>query len=155
SDVCSSDLGGHRPPAGGRGRAAHQHVHRHGPRRGARPHRPGRRSDVLMLRTTVLAAEGADVPEGIELFFPPLSEIIFSALALGILAWVFLRKVLPTFTKILDERTERIEGGLAKAEAAQEEAARALAEYHQQLNQARAEAQRIREEARAEGAQIV
>ena len=108
-----------------------------------------------MLRTTVLAAEGADVPEGIELFFPPLSEIIFSALALGILAWVFLRKVLPTFTKILDERTERIEGGLAKAEAAQEEAARALAEYHQQLNQARAEAQRIREEARAEGAQIV
>ncbi len=108
-----------------------------------------------MLPTIVLAAEEGHVPEGIELFFPPLSEVIFSALALGILAWVFLRKVMPTFTRILDERTARIEGGLAKAEAAQEEAAQALAEYHQQLNQARAEAQRIREEARTEGAQIV
>jgi F-type H+-transporting ATPase subunit b len=108
-----------------------------------------------MLPTIVRAAEEGDIPQGIELFFPPLSEIIFSALALGILAWVFLVKVMPTFTRILDERTARIEGGLAKAEAAQEEAAQALAEYHQQLNQARAEAQRIREEARAEGAQIV
>lgn len=108
-----------------------------------------------MLRFIVLAAEEGDVPEGIELFFPPLSEIIFSVLALGIIAWVFMRKVLPTFSRILDERTARIEGGLAKAEAAQEEAATTLAEYHQQLSRARAEAQRIREEARAEGAQIV
>lgn len=108
-----------------------------------------------MLSTVVRAAEEGDVPEGIELFFPPLSEIIFSALALAIIAWVFMRKVLPTFSRILDERTARIEGGLAKAEAAQEEAAQTLAEYHQQLAKARAEAQRIREEARAEGAQIV
>lgn len=82
-----------------------------------------------MLPTIVRAAEEGDIPQGIELFFPPLSEIIFSALALGILAWVFLVKVMPTFTRILDERTARIEGGLAKAEAAQEEAAQALAEY--------------------------
>lgn len=108
-----------------------------------------------MLSTIVLAAEEAEVPEGIGLFIPPPSEIIFSAIALGILAWVFLRKVLPTFTRILDERTARIEGGLAKAESAQEEAAEALAAYHQQLASARAEAARIREEARAEGTQIV
>lgn len=108
-----------------------------------------------MLSTIVLAAEEGEVPEGIGLFIPPLSEVVFSAIALGILAWIFMRKVLPTFTRILDERTARIEGGLAKAESAQEEAAAALAQYHQQLTSARAEAARIREEARAEGAQIV
>ncbi|GEN78374.1 F0F1 ATP synthase subunit B [Actinotalea fermentans] len=108
-----------------------------------------------MLSTIVLAAEESEVPEGIGLFIPPISEVIFSALALGILAWIFMRKVLPTFTRILDERTARIEGGLAKAESAQEEAAEALAQYHQQLASARAEAARIREDARAEGAQIV
>ena len=102
-----------------------------------------------------LAAEGGEVPEGIALFFPPLNEVIGSAVALAIIAYVFWRKVLPVFTRILDERTERIEGGLAKAEAAQEEASAALAEYHRQLADARAEAARIREEARIEGGQIV
>lgn len=100
------------------------------------------------------AAESGDVPEGIELFFPPLNEILGSVVALGIIAVAFWR-VMPVFTRILDERTARIEGGLAKAEAAQEEASAALAQYHQQLAQARAEAARIREEARVEGSAIV
>ena len=108
-----------------------------------------------MLPSIVLAAEEGDVPEGIELFFPPLYDIVGSAVALAIIAFVFWKFVLPTFSRILDERTARIEGGLAKAESAQEEAAQALAEYHQQLSSARAEAARIREEARTEGAQIV
>lgn len=108
-----------------------------------------------MLPVIVRAAEEGTVPEGIELFIPPLYDIVGSAVALAIIAWVFMRKVMPTFQRILDERTARIEGGLAKAESAQEEAAQALAEYHQQLASARAEAARIREEARAEGAQIV
>lgn len=108
-----------------------------------------------MLQVIVLAAEESEVPEGIELFIPPLSEVILSLIPLGIIAWVFWKYVMPTFTRILDERTARIEGGLAKAESAQEEAAEALAQYHQQLSSARAEAARIREEARAEGAQIV
>jgi F-type H+-transporting ATPase subunit b len=108
-----------------------------------------------MLHAIVLAAEEGAVPEGIELFIPPLYDIVGSAVALAIVAWVFMTKVMPTFQRILDERTARIEGGLAKAEAAQEEADKALAEYHQQLAAARAEAARIREEARAEGAQIL
>jgi len=103
----------------------------------------------------LLAAESSDVPQGIELFFPPLNEIVGSAVALGIIAVVFWRKVMPVFTRILDERTARIEGGLAKAETAQEEASAALAQYHQQLAEARAEAARIRDEARAEGVAIV
>ena len=68
---------------------------------------------------------------------------------------MFLKYVLPKIQAVLDERTERIEGGLAKAESAQAEAAAALVEYQQQLADARTEAARIREEARAEGAAIV
>ncbi len=108
-----------------------------------------------MVTLMTVAAGESEVPEGIWLFIPPLSELIGSIVVLAIIAWVFLRKVLPVFTRILDERTARIEGGMAKAEAAQEEAASALAEYHQQLAEARAEAARIREDARAEGAAIV
>ncbi len=108
-----------------------------------------------MVTLMTAAAGESEVPEGIWLFIPPLSELIGSIVILAFIAWVFLRKVLPVFTRILDERTARIEGGMAKAEAAQEEAAVALAEYHQQLAEARAEAARIREDARAEGAAIV
>lgn len=108
-----------------------------------------------MVTLMTAAAGESEVPEGIWLFIPPLSELIGSIVILAIIAWVFLRKVLPVFTRILDERTARIEGGMAKAEAAQEEAATALAEYHQQLAEARAEAARIREDARTEGAAIV
>lgn len=86
---------------------------------------------------------------------PAIYDIVWSAVVIAIIGVVFWRYVMPTFTRILDERTARIEGGLAKAEAAQEEASAALAAYHQQLAEARAEAARIREDARAEGAQIV
>jgi F-type H+-transporting ATPase subunit b len=104
---------------------------------------------------SVVAAEGGEVPEGIGLFVPPLYDLFWSAVVLAVIAYVFYRKVMPVFTRILDERTTRIEGGLAKAEAAQEEASAALAEYHQQLAGARAEASRIREDARVEGGAIV
>jgi len=62
--------------------------------------------------------------------------------------------VTPRITKMLDERTEAIEGGIKKAEAAQEQAAAALDEYNKQLADARAEASRIREQARADATAI-
>ena len=108
-----------------------------------------------MIPSILLVAEGGEVPEGVGLFIPPLSEVFWSALALGIIAFAFWRLVLPVFTRVLDERTEKIQGGLAHAAKAQEEAATALAEYQQQLAEARVEAGRIREAARLEGTAIV
>ena len=102
-----------------------------------------------------LAVEGGDVPEGFGLFIPPISEVIWSTLALVIIAVVFQRSILPVFTRVLDERTEKIQGGFAHAATAQAEAAAALAAYQAQLSEARAEAGRIREAARAEGAVII
>ena len=108
-----------------------------------------------MTDVILLAAEGGDVPEGIELFFPPLYDVVGSSVALVIIGLVFWRVVLPVFTRVLDERTEKIQGGLAHAAKAQAEAAAALAAYQEQLSEARVEAGRIREAARAEGAAII
>ncbi|NCT90693.1 F0F1 ATP synthase subunit B [Cellulomonas sp. APG4] len=103
----------------------------------------------------VLAAEPGEEVQGLNLLIPADYDIIWSLVVAVIIGIAFYRLVLPKFTAVLDERTEKIEGGLAKAENAQAEAAAALAEYHQQLAEARAEAGRIREEARAEGNAIV
>jgi F-type H+-transporting ATPase subunit b len=73
----------------------------------------------------------------------------------ALLFFIVVKFVVPMFEKTFAERAEAIEGGIAKAEKAQAEASAALEEYKQQLTDARAEANRIREEARAEGAQIL
>jgi F-type H+-transporting ATPase subunit b len=72
-------------------------------------------------------------------------------LVFGILGYVFM----PRIQKTLAERTESIEGGLARAEESQAEANQLLDQYRQQLADARREASRLREEAREQGAQIV
>ncbi len=73
----------------------------------------------------------------------------------AVLLFIVTKYVVPMFEKNFAERAEAIEGGIAKAEKAQAEASAALEEYKQQLTDARTEANRIREEARAEGAQIL
>ncbi|MFE6971844.1 F0F1 ATP synthase subunit B [Isoptericola sp. NPDC057653] len=99
----------------------------------------------------VLAAEGTEQ----NILLPHTYDIVWSLIIVIIVGIVFYRYVLPKFQAVLDERTAKIEGGIAKAEQAQEEAAAALAEYHQQLADARADAAKTREEARAEGTAIV
>jgi F-type H+-transporting ATPase subunit b len=86
---------------------------------------------------------------------PAVYDIIWSLVCFAIIFAVFFWKVLPAIRKTLDERSEIIEGGIAKAENAQAEAAAALAEYNARLTEARAEAGRIREQARADGQRIL
>jgi F-type H+-transporting ATPase subunit b len=86
---------------------------------------------------------------------PETYDIIWSLVIVVVIGFFFMKYVLPKFQTVLDERAEKIEGGLSKAETVQEEAAATLAEYHRQLAEARAEAATIREEARAEGSAIV
>ncbi|SKC35276.1 F0F1 ATP synthase subunit B [Krasilnikoviella flava] len=100
---------------------------------------------------TVLAAETSEP----NLLIPHWPDIIWSLVIVVIIGLVFYKYALPKFQAVLDERTAKIEGGIAKAERAQEEAAEALKEYHQQLAEARADAAKTREEARAEGTVIV
>ncbi|QTE28754.1 F0F1 ATP synthase subunit B [Pengzhenrongella sicca] len=111
---------------------------------------------VPALTAAVLAAaeEGSE-PQGIELLIPAVYDIVWSSIVLVIIAIAFYRFILPSFTRILDERTAKIEGGLAKAESVQAEADAALVRYTQELAAARSDAARIREEARVEGAAII
>lgn len=103
-----------------------------------------------MNQTVILAAA-----EGANPLIPNVWEILVTLLGFAVLMFIVVKFVVPAFEKTFAERTEAIEGGIAKAEAAQAEASAALDEYKQQLLDARTEANRIREDARAEGAQIL
>jgi len=81
-------------------------------------------------------------------------EIVVGTIAFLLLLFVLRRNVFPIFEKTFAERTDKIEGGMKRAEEAQEQANRLKAEYEEQIAGLRAEAARIRDDARAEGTQI-
>ncbi len=87
--------------------------------------------------------------------FPAAAEIIASVVFVLLLTFLITKFVVPQFEATFAARQEAIQGGIEKAERAQEEAAAALAEYNDQLSEARAEAGRIREEAKTQGTQIL
>ena len=98
--------------------------------------------------TTVLAAEELNP------LVPHTVEIVVGTIAFLLLFWLLARTVFPQFEKIYAERTDKIEGGLKRAEEAQQEANDLKRQYEEQLAGLRAEAARIRDDARAEGQQI-
>lgn len=86
---------------------------------------------------------------------PELPDLIWATVCFIVLLVFFWWKVLPAVKKTLDARAEAIEGGIKKAEIAQAEAAAALAQYKDQLAEGRAEAAKIREQARLDGTKIL
>jgi F-type H+-transporting ATPase subunit b len=86
---------------------------------------------------------------------PSWPEFIIGTIVFVLVFGILGKMLLPRIQKILVERTEAIEGGLARAEKEQEEAKQVLDEYKQQLADARHEAAQMREEAREQGAQII
>ncbi|WP_040774988.1 F0F1 ATP synthase subunit B [Nocardia pneumoniae] len=97
------------------------------------------------------AAEGEEVNP----LVPETYDIVWSVVCVVIIAALFYKYVIPRLMKTLDERSDKIEGGIARAEAAQEEAQLTLQQYQQQLAEARLEAARIREDARTQGQEIL
>ncbi len=98
------------------------------------------------------AAEGEASPNPL---IPATYDILWSSVVFVILLAFFWFRVLPNFKKNLDARTEAIEGRLEAAEKAQAEAAAKTADIEAEQAAARAEAAKIRETARAEGAEIL
>jgi len=86
---------------------------------------------------------------------PTWPEFIIGTVVFLIVFGLLARVLMPRITKILAERTELIEGGLARSDEAQAEANQLLNQYREQLAEARHEAARLREEAREQGAQII
>jgi F-type H+-transporting ATPase subunit b len=86
---------------------------------------------------------------------PSWAELILIAVIFLALWYLIAKFVTPRFEQTFAQRRDAIEGGIARAEAAQAEAQVTLAQYQQQLAQARGEAAEIRENARAEAQRIV
>jgi hypothetical protein len=84
-----------------------------------------------------------------ELFLPKSYDIFWSLVILIIIAVFFYKFFLPKLQAVFDERAAKIEGGIAKAEQAQKDADEAKAKYDAQLSNARVEASKIRDDARA------
>lgn len=82
-------------------------------------------------------------------------EFFFGLVTFAILYFIVRAKVVPRLEKIYAERAAAIEGGIQRAETAQAEAKAALDQYNAQLRDARGEANKIREDARAQGAAII
>ena len=105
----------------------------------------------MQTEALLLAAEG----EASNPLLPAIYDIVWSIIPFALVLLLFWRVVLPRLQKTLDERSEAIEGGIAQAESAQAEAKEALEKYNALLADARAEAASIRDQARAEGTQIL
>ncbi len=97
---------------------------------------------------TLAAEEGPPI-------IPVVGELIIGFIAFGILCFILMRYVFPKMEQSYHARVDAIEGGLHRAEQAQQEAQQLLERYNSQLAQARGEALRIRDEAREEGQQIL
>lgn len=102
------------------------------------------------LATVLAAAEEEPNP-----LLPHMSELIVGAIAFALLLLVLQRMVFPVFEKTFAERHDAIEGGMERAKDAEEEAKELLAQYREQLADARHESARLRESAREQGAQII
>ena len=95
--------------------------------------------------TYLAAAEAPHNP-----IIPIWQEILLGTIAFVILCVVLMKYVFPQMEKTFAARVDAIEGGIKRAETAQAEANQLLEQYRAQLAEARTEAARIRDEARAD-----
>lgn len=105
-----------------------------------------------MIQTFVVAAGGEENPN---IFLPAIYDITWGGLSFLIVLLLFWKFVMPRMKVAMHERTERIEGGIQKAEKMQSEAERLLAQYREQMNESRTEASKIRTQAEADRSVII
>ena len=86
---------------------------------------------------------------------PTGSELILGIVCFVIVFGILGKMLLPRITKMLNDREDAIQGGINRADEAQAEAQAVLNQYRAQLDDAKHEAARMREEAREQGAQII
>jgi F-type H+-transporting ATPase subunit b len=86
---------------------------------------------------------------------PTGSELILGFVCFVVVFGILGKMLLPRITKMLAEREDAIQGGINRADEAQAEAQAVLNQYRAQLDDAKHEAARMREEAREAGAQII
>ena len=88
-------------------------------------------------------------------FLVPNMTFVFELVSFAIIMYVMYKWVLPPINKAMTERQEKIKAQFDEAAKLKAEAEATEQEHQAQLADARAEASRIREEAREQGAQII
>ena len=87
---------------------------------------------------------------------PPLAELVIGLIAFAIVFGFLAKKLLPNINKVLEERREAIEGGIEKAEAAQDRGRRACSSSTRPSSPRPATRPRgMRQEATEQGAAII
>jgi len=106
----------------------------------------------MLLNPVLLAAEAggkaAEAATSHNPIIPELFELVYSLIAFVVLVVLFRKFGFPAVKKAMEARTERIRDDLGKAEQAKTEAEKVLADYKKQLADAKAESDRIVDEAR-------
>lgn len=87
---------------------------------------------------------------GSSLFFPKVYDLIWSSVVLIVLLIVFAKFVMPKFNKVMDERAKKIKGQIDEATAMKKDAANLKEQYDELLGSAKAEAEKIRQDAKAD-----
>ncbi|MFI7659545.1 F0F1 ATP synthase subunit B [Micromonospora parva] len=95
-----------------------------------------------------LAAEGGESTHNP--IIPIWQEIVVGGVAFIVLCFVLMKFVFPRMEQTFQARVDAIEGGIKRAEAAQAEANQLLEQYRAQLAEARTDAAKIRDDARAD-----
>lgn len=103
----------------------------------------------------MLVYAAGTAPEGSAILFPAVYDLIWGGLSFLIVLTLFWKFVLPRMKVVMDERSERIEGGIHRAEEMQRQAQADLDAYRKALAEAREEAAEIRTQAQADRKAIV
>ena len=98
---------------------------------------------ALNAANAVLPAASEGGEESGNMLLPETSDLVWGTVAFLIIAVVLLRYALPRFTKVLDERTRRIEEGLELADKAKEDQTNAELKAARLVEDAQAQAQEI------------
>ena len=100
----------------------------------------------------VTAASQSRAPN---ILLPSTPDLVWSLVLTVITGFVVMRYALPAIGKVLDERSQKIEGSLAQAQQVRDEANAMMDTRQAMMDQARADAAKTRDEARAQAADIV
>ncbi len=96
---------------------------------------------LVPLSGAAMAAEEGGLPQ-LNQTGTFVSQIFWLIVTFGLLYFLMVRVVLPRMTTVMEERQEKIEGDLAKAERLRTEAQEIYDAYEQSLQEARGEAQK-------------
>lgn len=110
---------------------------------------------MIFAQTLLIAAEEAEESSGgLDILLPPVNELIAGIIAFAIVFFFMWRYAVPAINRMLEQRQAAISGQLEEAEKAKAEAESLLADYKGQLAEARAEGNKIIEEARESAEQM-